>query len=44
MVSRSNGKIKIIAAGRIYKKDISELVQLIHTEEFHGKKIVGDLN
>jgi len=40
----SNGKIKIIAAGKILKTNLSRHQELIHADEFHGKKIVGDLH
>lgn len=43
MVKISNGNIKIIAAGKIIKKDLPELMSIIHTTDFHGKKIVGNL-
>jgi len=44
LIGISNGKIKIIAAGKILKTNLSRHQELIHTDEFHGKKIVGDLN
>jgi len=43
MVKISNGKIKIIAAGKIIKTDLPKIMKIIHTKDFHGKKIVGNL-
>jgi copper homeostasis protein len=43
LIQLSNGKIKIIAAGKIDDKNLPNIQQLIHTDEFHGKKIVGNL-
>lgn len=43
MIDRSQGKVKIIAAGKITKANLNEHVKLIHTDEFHGKLIVGRL-
>lgn len=44
MAQLSDGKIKIIAAGKIKQSDLSNLQKIIKTNEFHGKKIVGDLS
>ena len=44
MTRLSDGKIKIIAAGKIHQSDLSNLQKIIKTNEFHGKKIVGDLS
>ena len=44
MVSIANGKVKVISAGKIHNSDLSMLEKLLKTDEFHGKKIVGDLS
>jgi copper homeostasis protein len=44
MVSIANGKVKVISAGKIHNSDLPMLEKLIKTDEFHGKKIVGDLS
>jgi len=44
MARLSDEKIKIIAAGKIHQSDLSNLQKIIKTNEFHGKKIVGDLS
>lgn len=44
MVKLADGKVKVISAGKIYHSDLPELRKLIHGEEFHGKKIVGNLS
>ena len=44
MVSISNGKVKVISAGKIHHSDLPILQELIHSDEFHGKKIVGNLS
>lgn len=44
LVKISEGKIKIISAGKVMQDDLPRLQKLIISEEFHGKKIVGDLN
>jgi copper homeostasis protein len=43
MIGSSFGKITIIAAGKITNKNIVELSSILHTNEFHGRKIVGVL-
>jgi copper homeostasis protein len=42
-MQHSADHIKVIAAGKITSSNLIELSKLIHTDEFHGKKIVGDL-
>lgn len=44
MVRLANGKIKIISAGKIHHSDLPKLQKIIFGNEFHGKKIVGNLN
>ncbi len=44
MVTISEGKTKILAAGRITKSNLEQHKQIIQTDEFHGQLIVGDLN
>ncbi len=39
----SEGKIAIIAAGKITNNNIKQVASLIHTTAFHGRKIVGQL-
>ena len=43
MVKISNNKIKIISAGKIHHSDLPNLKEIINSDEFHGKKIVGNL-
>ena len=44
MVKISNGNIKVISAGKVHLPDLPELQRIIHSDEFHGKKIVGNLS
>jgi len=44
MVSIANGKVKVISAGKIHNSDLPELQKLLKTDEYHGKKIVGNLS
>jgi copper homeostasis protein len=44
MVRISNGKIKIITAGKVAHSDLPALQNVINAQEFHGIKIVGDLS
>lgn len=44
MVRIANGKIKIISAGKIHHSDLPMLQKILYSDEFHGKKIVGNLN
>lgn len=37
-------KLKVVVAGKVSKENLSELQAAIGASEFHGKKIVGDLN
>lgn len=43
MIQAGEETIKIIAAGSITKNNLSNLCQQIHTNEFHGRRIVGEL-
>jgi copper homeostasis protein len=43
MIRSAAGRIVILAAGKVTAENIAELSHLIHTNEFHGRKIVGDL-
>lgn len=40
MIKKSNGRIKIVVAGKVTKENFSELSNLICADEFHGKLIV----
>ena len=44
MIEEVASKITIIAAGKITSDNLHKINSLIHTHEFHGKKIVGSLN
>jgi len=44
MVRIANGKVKVISAGKIHHSDLSKLQKIINSDEFHGKKIVGNLS
>ena len=44
MVRIANGKIKIISAGKIHHSILPKLQKILTSDEFHGKKIVGNLN
>lgn len=43
MVKQFSDRFTIIAAGRITDENLSELHRLIGAQEYHGRKIVGDL-
>jgi copper homeostasis protein len=43
MIRISAGKLAIIAAGKITASNLPELRNLIDANEFHGRKIVGEL-
>ena len=40
MIKKSNGRLKIVVAGKVRKENINKLSNLISTDEFHGKLIV----
>ena len=40
MIKKSNGRIKIVVAGKVTKENLNELSNLISAAEFHGKLIV----
>ena len=44
MVNIANGQVKVISAGKIHHSDLDKLKKILNTDEFHGKKIVGNLN
>ncbi|MCG8307634.1 MAG: copper homeostasis protein CutC [Cytophagales bacterium] len=44
MVRIANGQVKVISAGKIHQSDLPKLKNIIHSDEFHGKKIVGNLS
>ena len=43
MVTRYKGQLTIIAAGKITEQNIVKVHELICAQEYHGRKIVGDL-
>jgi copper homeostasis protein len=43
LIQMTDGRVILIAAGKITFRNLSELSRLIHTSEFHGRKIVGEL-
>ena len=43
MVTRYKGQLTIIAAGKITEQNIVKVHELIGAQEYHGRKIVGDL-
>ena len=44
MLRVSQGKINIIAAGRITNHKLAEIHNLIGAQEYHGRKILGSLH
>jgi len=44
MIRIGRNNIKILAAGKITKSNLTQHKELIHTDEFHGKLIVGNLD
>lgn len=40
LIEKNNARITIVAAGNITAENLPELSRIIHTTEFHGKKIV----
>ena len=40
MIKKSNGRLKIVVAGKVKKENLNELSNLISADEFHGKLIV----
>lgn len=44
MIEASNGKLRIIAAGKITTQNLVEVDQLLGADAYHGKLIVGELN
>lgn len=43
MIKVANRRLKIVVAGKVLDSNIQELHQLIGAEEYHGRRIVGDL-
>ena len=43
MVEIAQGKLTVIAAGKITKSNLTEHIEAIGTKEFHGQLIVGNL-
>jgi copper homeostasis protein len=44
MAKITKGRIKIIAGGKIKESNLQQHAELFHTDEFHGRLIVGPLN
>ncbi len=40
LIAKANGRIIIVAAGKVTQENLSALSMTIHTNEFHGEKIV----
>ena len=40
IIKKSNGRLKIVVAGKVTKENLNELSNLICANEFHGKLIV----
>ena len=40
MIKKSNGRLKVVVAGKVRKENLNELSNLICANEFHGKLIV----
>lgn len=43
LIKQSFGRISILVAGRVTSANLKEIQNLIPAQEFHGRKIVGDL-
>lgn len=43
MLAKAEGKLILVAAGKVSKENLSLCQEKIHTTEFHGKQIVGSL-
>lgn len=43
MIEIGGNKVKVIVAGKVSNENIDQLHQRIGAEEYHGRKIVGDL-
>jgi copper homeostasis protein len=44
MIHLAQGKIQVLVAGKVTHLNLDDLIQEIPNDEYHGKKIVGDLN
>ena len=40
MIKKTNGRLKIVVAGKVTKENLNDLSNLISADEFHGKLIV----
>jgi copper homeostasis protein len=43
MIRLASDKLTVLAAGKVTRENLPELARLIPTHEFHGRKIVGEL-
>lgn len=43
LIEKSKNRIKIVVAGKVTDENIDDLSKIINSDEFHGKKIVGNL-
>jgi len=43
MSQAAGNRLKILAAGKITRQNLTELSGILQVDEFHGRKIVGDL-
>jgi len=43
LIGISEGRINVVVAGKVTDQNLPELMKLIPANEFHGKKIVGEL-
>ncbi len=44
MMEEFKAKVQVIAAGKITKKNLDHIRNVIHVDEFHGRQIVGKLS
>ena len=44
MISEAKGKITILVAGKVLQSNLEEIEKVTGAREFHGRRIVGDLN
>jgi copper homeostasis protein len=43
MISSAGNSLKILAAGRITNENLVRISEILNTDEFHGRRIVGNL-
>ena len=43
MIKVANNRLKIVVAGKVLDSNVEELNKLIKAEEYHGRRIVGEL-